>query len=339
MTNVKAHEITNTEMRDGKGAFDIGPLSDDVELDAKHALLPSTARSKFVVTNDIPASSSGWKVLLAVRSVIATENCRTRCVSCVTGSPVVHVELVIRRRCTGPKTCTYAMDSSTRYNGLRSDKWKHATASTTEPLEHFVSYSIRDAAAVYDKDGTQLAPPDNYVACAIDFPYSKHCGWHFVSLPLSDRQVDKLEAFFRSQLGCYYSSETLCCVNATCCWCCIHCGNCSPCGVNPSQLYGKGGNVPRQRYFCSEFIACALIASGYVHADQLHPSITTPASLVEFVSHQHGHHTLQRAECIATEVLMQEEREDNEQTKTKTKQTAKSDTLTPSECWGWWCCM
>ena len=91
--------------------------------------------------------------------------------------------------------------------------------------------------------------------------------------------------------------------------------------------------MPRQRYFCSEFIACALIASGYVRANQLNPSVTTPASLVEFVSHQHGHLTLQRSECIPLEVLMQEEQEDVQSAKDK-KPTNKQDTSTSE----WWCC-
>lgn len=220
-------------------------------------------------------------------------------ISCLTGSQTVHVDIVIRRLCT--PNCPYKANQRVRCNMIHPIR--HGLDKTGAPIVHRVTYTIRDGQA----DPANHVPADNYVACSINAAYLKNGGYTFIKLSMTDQQINRLEDFCRSQLGSYYSSLMCFAANELCCWSCLMCCDCSPCGVSTSELAKTGKIKASHQWFCSEFITAALIASGYMPANGLSPSMTTPGRLSEYITTDMKEPTIPRASAVAKEVLEYEQ--------------------------------
>ncbi len=226
------------------------------------------------------AKRPDWTVAVAFRMLRPEDRCYPvkfyACLMCCTDT--AHVELLLRRPCLGPKLCRYNHEDT--LNG-KNDSIHDVSKNGGY---HVLSYAIRDM------------PGDNTVICAVDPLFQREAGWVFYGLRMTDRQMDSLERFCESQVGGGYRCKASLCCNwwcACCCCCCVP-NFCFGTSIKQAQKSAymlrddnDGGSsesgelVPRP-WFCSEFIAAALIHSGFLSKHNpliQHPAKTSPEGL------------------------------------------------------------
>lgn len=206
-----------------------------------------------------------WDVAVATRSIVTSKAAlRDQAVSACTCSSILHIELLVRVRCTGPETCPYRDEKRFRPRSEINPGWRHAAVA--EGFYHVIAFYCRETDVV------------SGISCDVDPIYRATGGWSFLQLTLSLEQRNKLERFCLRQLGQPYSSQLCCFVNAMCCACCLETCDCTPFGVYPPLYQNKGGDAPLRSWFCSEFVTTALLAAGVPLGPDIRPSAMHPGA-------------------------------------------------------------
>lgn len=209
---------------------------------------------------DTKTDRKEWTVAIASRTLKGTDGCSAKLVGYLTCSNITHVELLILVECKGDE-CPYRIEDNPKIKAEPGiTKIKHKVGR-----QHILGFSARTNAV------------EKNVVCYLDPRYPGKSAWEYTPLTMTDNQRKRLLEFALEHTGDGYSHECCYCCNG-CCWMCIRwCGE-TPCGVTTRQIREQDGKVEARKWFCSEFIVAALVASGY-EVGALEPSVSTPANI------------------------------------------------------------
>ena len=182
-----------------------------------------------------------------------------KCQTMLTCTPIMHVELLIKRPCMHKK-CLY-FDASTHGGG---DPAMHAANCNF----HIISYAARSMG------------DDHTVSLTVDAEYKKENGWVKYGIYATDEQVNAVERFMRSQLGSEYSWWASF-LNFTCCLC-------WPSGTFNEEVRLTAAGPPPlptgKTWFCSELVVAALLYAGIIKNTFIEPPSTAPDGIYRYLA-------------------------------------------------------